>query len=123
MLNLLVAWLVGLLEESKSFLFLLSESFVLRPITVIISGMIDIPDAINLDLRLGLGIGDSILAWRKCLHVEGCLMRPVVMKFHVFLGRNTLRRILIQTSSRCSNTCLLTTPSMSSILILPTSSR
>ncbi len=82
LLNPLVACLVGLLEESKSFLFLLTGRIVLFPVTMITPGMSNIPDAINLNHRLELGIGCRNLAWRNYLHVDGCLMGPVVMKLH-----------------------------------------
>ena len=70
LLNPLVACLVGSLEESKSFLVLLRESFVICPVTVIMPGMNKIPDAINLNLRFELGIGGSNHTWRERLHVE-----------------------------------------------------
>jgi hypothetical protein len=59
LLNPLVACLVGLLEESESFLFLLSERIVLFPVTIITPDTNNIPDAINLT------IGDSQLCFLR----------------------------------------------------------
>ena len=62
-------------------------------------GMNSIPDAINLNLRFELGIVGSNRSWRKRLHVEGCLVTPVVMEYHVLLSQSILRSLIIQTAS------------------------
>jgi hypothetical protein len=33
------------------------------------------------------------------LHVEGCLVTPVVMEYHVLLSQSILRSLIIQTAS------------------------
>jgi hypothetical protein len=76
-----------LLEESKSLLLLISEIFVILHKTVIIPGMNNMPIIINLSLRLELGIGLNSLAWRKCQHVERCLIGVI---FGVFIPKGRL---------------------------------